>query len=235
MPVYKLSLPLTLNISQVTPFLGLKGETLKPELEDLLEQSILTLRSQASPRGVYAHFDVNTPCEDRLDLIGANLSITGSQTLRHFAACTKVTLLAVTLGNRVAAALAEISQKKNTEALIYDAVASAAAENLAEQLDSLIISGIIRKGFFPTARFSPGYGDWDLTWQKALVESVQGADIGLEVTPYFMLEPVKSITAAIGWSRTPIARNYENPGRLKPCQGSLSCPECLLKDYCTNK
>lgn len=232
MAEHQLMLPCTLNIAEVYPFLGLSEDALTPQLKELLEHALQKVCHLSKPRGTYADFAVNTLKPDHIELVGSNLCLQGTQTLRHFASSSRITLLAVTLGEQVATTLAELSKEKNSEALIFDAVASAATENLAEQLDSLIVGEIRRKGFFPTARFSPGYSDWNLSWQKSLVESVHGAKIGLSVTPYFLLEPIKSITAAIGWSSTPLARNYEAPTRLKPCQGTLSCEHCPIREHC---
>jgi len=228
----RLKLPFTLTEDDVLPFLGSKADALTPQLRDLLQNTMKKVGSLAEPQGVYADFKVRSITEERLELDGTSLRIQGRQTMRHFSTSQRVTLLAVTLGERVAATLSQLSSTRIGEALIFDAVASAATENLAEQLDALISGEIRRQGFFPTARFSPGYGDWDLAWQKELVNSLQGDQIGLRVTPYSLLEPVKSITAAIGWSSTPILRNYETPVRKKPCQGTLSCSQCPLQGYC---
>jgi len=227
-----INLPFSLDITEVYPFLGLDEKNLTPQIQELLLNTIHKVSLLAHPRGTYADFVVSQVTQDRIDLVDSKLCILGQETLRHFASSSRITLLAVTLGKQVAAALEELSQKKGSEALFFDAVASAATENLAEQLDSLIVGEIRRKGFFPTARFSPGYSDWDLSWQKALVDSINGDRIGLGVTPYSLLEPIKSITAVIGWSSSPITRNYLPPNRLKPCQGTLSCAHCPLKEHC---
>ncbi|MDD4335226.1 MAG: hypothetical protein PHY77_06425, partial [Desulfotomaculaceae bacterium] len=88
--------------------------------------------------------------------------------------------------------------------------------------------------YYPTARFSPGYGDWPLESQQQFIESISGEKIGLAVTSHYLLQPVKSVTAVIGWSRVPIERSYEQPQK-KPCQGALTCRDCLLKEKCLPK
>ncbi len=232
MTVKYLNLPLSLQVEEICPFLGLTVEALQPDLEELLKQAVRKVSQLAQPKGAYAHFAVKQINSDKITLSDTNLQIEGSQTLPHFVSCQRVTLLAVTLGKEITNVLEELSQTKISQAVLLDATASAAAENLAEQLDALITGEIRRKGFYPTARFSPGYSDWNLSWQKELLESLDGEKIGLGLTPYNLLEPIKSITAAIGWSSEPVTRNYELPNRLKPCQGTESCPHCPLSATC---
>jgi len=227
-----LQLPLTLPEDQVYPFLGMTKHALTPELQGLLRHTLQKVSNLAQPKGVYADYLVRKINDDRLELDGTDLCIQGLQTLDHFRTAKKITLLAVTLGSKISAVLSQFTKAQATEALFFDAVASAATENLAEQLDALISGEIRRQGYYPSARFSPGYGDWALSWQSNIVASLQGEKIGLGVTPYFLLDPVKSITAAIGWSSVPIPRSYDLPVRKKPCQGALSCSHCPLREHC---
>lgn len=232
MNVKYLNLPLNLQVAEICPFLGLSEDSLPPDLQELLAKAMQKIAPLVHPIGAYADFAVEQISPESLTLSGTSLQIEGSQVMPHFVSCQRVTLLAVTLGREVAEALEELSQTKISEAVLLDATASAATENLAEHLDTLITGEIRRKGFYPTARFSPGFSDWSISWQKELLASLNGAKLGLRLTPYNLLDPVKSITAAIGWSSTPVTRNYEMPNRLKPCQGTISCPNCPLATTC---
>ena len=91
------------------------------------------------PKGAYAHFAVKQINSDKITLSDTNLQIEGSQTLPHFVSCQRVTLLAVTLGKEITNVLEELSQTKISQAVLLDATASAAAENLAEQLDACLL------------------------------------------------------------------------------------------------
>ncbi|MBQ3442618.1 MAG: methionine synthase, partial [Selenomonadaceae bacterium] len=70
-------------------------------------------------------------------------------------------------------------------------------------------------------RFSPGYGDWDLTAQEKLF-TISGAEqIGMSLTSAMMLEPRKSITAIIGLKRT--ADNLQAKKDCATCD-KFDCP-----------
>lgn len=72
-----------------------------------------------------------------------------------------------------------------------------------------------------TGRYSPGYGDWPIGVQPriaALLDTPRR--IGLCVTGTCLMLPRKSITAALGLSRTPVT------GRR------AGCAHCALRDKC---
>ncbi|MBZ4653744.1 MAG: Vitamin dependent methionine synthase activation region [Peptococcaceae bacterium] len=226
-------LPLNLSPEEVFPFLGItSGTRLAPELMNLIQHYLQSIKELAKPQGLWQTYGVKDISPERITLEASPLVIAGKKTVPHFDTSVKVSLLAVTLGSRIDNLLAELGRERTAHALILDGVASAAVEGLAEQLDQHISREIRRQGYFPTARFSPGYGDWPLSWQKAFLESIDAKKIELSVTPHFLLQPVKSITAAIGWSHIPVERNYELPARKKPCQGTLSCQNCPLSSVC---
>ena len=84
-------------------------------------------------------------------------------------------------------------------ALIADAEASAAVDVLCDGAEREILS---RTGGALTVRFSPGYGDYPLEMQSALLDFVDASrKIGLCVTGSEMMTPIKSVTAVAGLMR----------------------------------
>jgi cobalamin-dependent methionine synthase I len=50
-----------------------------------------------------------------------------------------------------------------------------------------------------TPRFSPGYGDFPLSYQRVLIDLLDAPRVlGVSVTPSDLLVPVKSVTAVVG-------------------------------------
>ena len=189
----------------------------------------------AKPQGLIRVCSIRSLSPERVELADASLVIAGSRVVAHFAACEKVTLLAATLGPGIDRFLAGLQQTSGAaDAFIFNGIASAAAEHITETLDALAVREIRRSAYYPTARFSPGYGGWPLESQQQFIESIGGEKIGLTVTSHYLLQPVKSVTAVIGWSRVPLDRSYELL-REKPCQGTLTCRDCPLKEKCLSK
>ena len=95
-----------------------------------------------------------------------------------------------------------------------------ARRELEEQDGATAESGSAKK-LWMTSRFSPGYGDFPLDYQRELLALTDAPrKIGLMVTSGSIMVPRKSITALIGIAGHPVT------GRL------ASCDECLLRAEC---
>ena len=232
-----LNLPLLLTREETYPFLnlGLAPGPLPANVDKLVNTYLRRITQLAKPQGMIRVCSIRSITPERVVLDDASLVIAGSRATAHFTTCEKVTLLAATLGPGIDRFLAGLQQTSGAaDAFIFNGIASAAAEHTTEILDELAVREIRRSSYFPTARFSPGYGDWPLEHQQQFIESISGEKIGLAVTSHHLLQPVKSVTAVIGWSRVPLERSYEQP-QEKPCQGTLTCRDCPLKEKCLSK
>ena len=107
-------------------------------------------------------------------------------------------VFAVTLGYGVDRLLSRLSVISGAEYFITDALASAFAEAACDGAEAEIC-----KGCGGRARFSPGYGDFDIHHQDDILRMLDTAKkIGLTMTDSYMLTPTKSVTAIIGISDT---------------------------------
>lgn len=233
-------IPLTVTYHEVLPFLGINKEA-SPQEQELIKYYLIEIRKKACPVGLWETFPVERCEPTKIILKNSPLILEGAITSAHFKTCNYITLLATTLGAEVDTYLEHLSQYNPAHALIFNGVASASVESFTEQLDRYLSREINHKGFFPTARFSPGYGDWPLYWQKVFLTSIASEKIGLTITPHFLLQPVKSVTAALGWSNIPVERSYasESPAQAspskKPCCSSQTCPYCNFSSSCPDK
>ncbi|MDD2211827.1 MAG: hypothetical protein PHS83_03105 [Clostridia bacterium] len=232
-------IPLTLTYQEVLPFLGMNKEP-SPQEKELIEYYLKEIKQKAQPLGIWKTFSVKAWEPGKISLENSPLLLAGVNTSKHFKTCDHITLLGTTLGQEIDHLLAHLSPQNPAEALIADAVASTAIECFTEQLDLYLSTQIKRKGYFPTARFSPGYGDWSLHRQKEFLASIESEKIGLTATAYFLLQPMKSVTAALGWSKTPVPRSYDSPPAAegfakKPCCSAQTCPYCHLASSCPDR
>lgn len=237
MKIKILNLPLLLSKEEIYPFLNLGpgSDSLPANIDKLIDSHLRSITQLAKPQGIIRVCSVSEITPDQVVLDGASLVIAGPRAAAHFITCEKVTLLAATLGSRIDEHLAELQQKASAaDAFIFNGIASAAVEHTTDILDDIAVRDIRRSSYYPTARFSPGYGDWSLEHQQQFIDSISGEKIGLAVTSHHLLQPVKSVTAVIGWSKVPQERSYERPGE-KPCQGTLTCSDCSLKENCLSK
>ena len=91
-----------------------------------------------------------------------------------------------------------IGEGEKTRALVMDAIGSVAAETLAELTNKEIINIVSKKGFSTSRRFSPGYGDWNISGQKDLLAWVGAPGIGIKLSDTYQMIPEKSVSAVLG-------------------------------------
>jgi len=124
-------------------------------------------------------------------------------------------------------ALEEESRRRSEEgapldALILDAVGSAAAEAAADALNGLLCAEAGRLGLYAARRVSPGYGKWDVRGQAELLALLPARDLGVSLTEGLMMIPRKSVSFAVNFLKSR-PRGYGDGSRCARC-GLRSCP-----------
>lgn len=145
--------------------------------------------------------------------------LTGADIRRHLIGCSDCVLLCATLGSEVDTLIRRTQITDMAKALWLDAAASAAIEQVCDEVQQQIASEL---GQSLTSRFSCGYGDLPLSAQKHFLSHLDaGRKIGLHLSPSGMLIPIKSVTAVIG---------ILPEGAAVP--HSDSCSICNLRENC---
>ena len=111
----------------------------------------------------------------------------------------------VTLGKGFDHAAADLQKDSLFPAYLLDAVGSVVIEQMSGQMTRYLAGMMSARGYQSTARFSPGYCDWELkSGQNALFSFLNPEKIGVELTSSGMMIPRKSISAVIiGAARVP--------------------------------
>jgi len=114
----------------------------------------------------------------------------------------------LTLGGELESLMSGMQQGSLFEAYLLDAVGSELAEGAAEEFERHVSSALLAEGLQSTARFSPGYCDWNLgEGQAAIFHFLAPESIGVRCTPTGMMSPRKSVTGALVAARR-IARRF---------------------------
>lgn len=152
----------------------------------------------------------------------AGIPLPGDAITRHLDGCAACVLLGVTLGFEVDRLISAAGQTAPYRALLLDACAAAAAEDLAELAEEALRRLPELADYGKIRRFSPGYGDLPLALQPALLNLLDARRvIGLTVGASLMLSPVKSITALIGLTLSGCDTLHEK-----------GCATCPMRDRC---
>jgi hypothetical protein len=216
------TLPPTIPEAEVRRLLGYPSGYAIPERVQLrLDALVAEASSLLEPRGACERFALSGATAVQLPLPGPETSLSG------FA------LGLVTIGPRLEERTSSaLNAGDATEALLLDAIGSAAVEAAADSLGSLVArmggteSGGVDdrrgpaggRGSGPACRISPGYGGWPLTAQEAIFARLPRKAVGVRLLPSMLMTPRKSVTFAL-W--------FDPAGRV--IAGLGGCSHCALE------
>ena len=160
----------------------------------LVDTVFLKLRNEVQAR----HVLQKHACEILEDgvLLDCGVKFTSKDLAKHLAGCKEVLLLAATLGAKVDIAVRRLALESVSEGAAAQAVAATIIEGYCDEAQEWVESDLYQR-----PRFSPGYGDWDLSEQRKLFAILEcEKKLGLTLTDGLMMAPSKSVTAVIGLS-----------------------------------
>ena len=200
-------------------FLGWRGTPVEPELMRTLQTLCRETAAALEPRAIVRRFPLRDGIFD-----GTGFCPRGRDVRALLAPCREGVLLAATLGAESEQLLLRMQAKDAAQALLLDAVLSAAIEAVLDAREEALRGELAAQGRYLTDRFSPGYGDMPLAQMREICE-VLGAQraIGLTVSAGGVMIPRKSVTAILGISDVPVAR------RPAGCEGCAARETCALR------
>lgn len=163
---------------EVLRYLGYKGNEPTEEVASAIDRMEKALLSVVTPRTVM--------CE----IVTSELLWRGDTISKATKGCEKAILFAATLGAGVDRLMARCESINMGDAIILQALAAAAIEEVCDELQEKFVS---------RPRISPGYGDFPLSAQMEILKILDAPKkIGLSATESLMLVPTKSVTAIFG-------------------------------------
>lgn len=220
MPIYNTPL-LAIDAKEARRYAGLQ------KAQDFAEEKILAAcqdaRLLAQPRSVWEIYDYD--CQTQMIQSSPPCKIQGEKIGQHLAGCEKVILLAATVGDDIEE---DVTRRFNageySMAVLLDAAATAAVEQVADGLEKALAPKMAAKGFGMKWRFSPGYGDWPLEQQPELIRLSSAASIGVGLSSSMMLVPRKSVTAIIGLYRKQENKEIQHAPKGCAACSQVNCP-----------
>ena len=128
----------------------------------------------------------------------SSLSFQSADLQRHLGGCTDVILFAATLGVGADTLLRRWTAAGMSLAVIGQACSAALLEGYCDACMQQLADAL-PEGRYLRPRYSPGYGDFSLHYQRLLLNLLDAnRRLGLSLTEGGMLVPSKSVTAVIG-------------------------------------
>ena len=166
-----------------------------------IKQAINAAYTLIHGRGCYRTLRLKEARADRIVAEESDTLFVGKNMVKLLERCEYATLLTTTIGDELEQRIDDLKGNQVSDAYFLDVVGGWMADYMAERVDSIIQTEVQRGGFQRTMRYSPGYGDWDLSVQPELLKRVGAEAIGVSCTDTFILQPRKSVTAVVGWER----------------------------------
>ncbi len=190
---------MNLRQKEIWRYLGYQNG-IEPEteiLEKINTQGKL-LQDAIHPGHVLKRFPIQWKKSDNIIFI-AGYSVSSVSLARNLEGCSEVYLLAATIGLAPDRLIRRASITSMTDALILQAISTEMIEAYCRQLVVDLNELLLPEGKITRPRFSPGYGDLSLEFQKPLLLLLDAFKlIGLSLTSSLLLMPTKSVTAIIG-------------------------------------
>lgn len=204
---------------EVLRYLGHRGQTLDDELEKKTDLMIERCLAAAAPLFVYRIFDVNQT-DKGIRLQNSNTVFSGESIKRHLKGAAKCALLAATLGASVERELGALQYKDMAGAVIFNAACTALTEQVADRCCRKIAEEALISGYTAGPRYSPGYGDFPLSYQREILSFLDASrKLGITLTDSLLMVPRKSVTAVVGLFRDEKA----TPGGCGVCDMRGKC------------
>lgn len=175
------------------------GELNDPKLEAELGRAVDIACTLIAGKGVYRTFPIEAKDQGRVRVLGLEDALESRSLAKVLEHAEFVSVLVATIGPSLDKKVEELTQAEPTLAYLLDRIGGWMADYMAGKIDERIEAEAKRAGFGRTMRYSPGYGDFSLSYQPLLLEKVEGWRVGVALTEGFMLVPQKSVTALIGW------------------------------------
>ncbi len=124
------------------------------------------------------------------------------ETNKHpvFKGAEKVSLCLCTIGPELEEECSRYTKNGDIlKGFVLDSFGSEAAEDVARQSDHIITTKARDMNLWPSKRFSPGYGIWDIKEQKYVFDVLPADKVGVSLTETFMMVPRKSISFRINF------------------------------------
>jgi len=203
---------------EVYRYLGYHHIEPSAEIDARIDDSLKKLAEVCQPRSTHAIFPLQL--HDGV-VEAAGMVIHSSGLAKNLRGCEKLCFMAATIGIGPDRLVARAQLTSLLDAAVLQAAGAAMTEAWCDEVNEGIRLEAAAEGLYCRPRFSPGYGDFPLSFQTSFLTLLNmPSTIGVHLTDSLLMVPSKSVTAVIGLSRTPV------PCVLEGCEACsrTDCP-----------
>lgn len=205
-----------LDFDECSRYLGYKGIKPDANIFEMMKECEEQLVKMAVPRFLYKCFDISK-YENGILIKNTDIVLTGESICTHLNGCTRIAIIAATLSVQTDRLIRKYSAYDMTKAVIIDALATVAIEQLCDNIELVVKEKEAVKDL--TSRFGFGYGDLPIQLENDVLSLINATkEIGLCISDSYVLMPQKSVLCIVGLGKKDMYRK--------------SCDNCNLKGKC---
>ena len=183
------------DLNEILSYMGAGGKDIPSDELAKITRNAEQIRLAAQPRLVYRRVPITNGSIDGLELEGRDI-------WNLLDGADEAVVFAATLGHSVDMLISKLQVSDMAGAVIADACASASVENICDNFETDMRQCVESEGLYLTERYSPGYGDLPLSFQREIFDFLNpGKNIGIVLSEKMIMSPSKSVTAIVGKRR----------------------------------
>ena len=189
--LYRLSpVPPPYSRAEIDRYMGAKRND--PATEELVEKCLSECENVLRYSLCYRIFS----CKATADSVSfAGCEIPSADLAKNLAGCQKIALIAATVGLGIDRLITKYSAISPATALCLQAIGAERVESMLDAFEE----EWIKNGAMLRPRFSPGYGDFPLAFQREIFRILDcPKTLGLTLNDSLLMSPSKSVTAVLG-------------------------------------
>ena len=206
-----------INTAEALRYMGAGDSVPQGAFRDTVEESQRRLLECISPSYTYRVVPIEDISAESVTFAG--ITADSRDLSEMLSECHTVVLMCATLGAKADNLIRRLQTEDMAKAVAADALASAAVEQVCGKFDEMLAAKY--PGSFFTMRFSPGYGDLPLEFQKTLLAVLDSARrTGITLNSSGLMSPMKSVSAICGMADKPLPQKISG------------CVRCKMKETC---
>lgn len=183
--------------SEVLRYLGYSKVNITEADKEMIQPMIEEAKDFINPKACYRRFDIETYDNNKIllpygEIISKHLSL-------NLKGCKGIYMFAATIGAPYDRMMIKARVSSMAKAAIFQSIGATAVEAFVEKLCADLQKEANAKGEKLRHRYSPGFGDYDLSHQKGLFSVLSPEkSVGITLNDSLIMSPEKSVTALIG-------------------------------------
>lgn len=181
-------------------YMGIREKQADSRILEELSEALELLKKECRPKGHSVKCDISVS-EKGVLLFNGAVCLPGREIKRLLENSDKGFIICATLGINADRTIRSLQYKDMRKALVTDAAASSAVEDILDQV-IFNIENDLKEDEFLTFRFAPGYGDLPIGCNRQLSEMAETYKAaGIYANESGTLSPLKSVIAIVGVKR----------------------------------